>query len=113
MAGIACLDAVLGRAAGRFQATVFSEEARTNYNRILLSGVLLGESSWSDVVLNDEQWYGERGVQLHLGQRVTHIDRARRVVVSASGIEAPYDKLLYATGSRALSRLNCRQRGYS
>ncbi|UJR87141.1 Hypothetical protein I5071_92420 [Sandaracinus amylolyticus] len=101
MAGIRCLDALLERAPERFDVTVFSAEARTNYDRIQLSGVLLGEKGWDDVVLNDDAWYEERGITLHLGAKVARIDRERRVVVGENGIEAPYDKILYATGSRA------------
>jgi nitrite reductase (NADH) large subunit len=39
---------------------------------------------------------------LHLGDPVCAIDRVRRVVRSQNGIEAPYDRLLLATGSNPI-----------
>jgi nitrite reductase (NADH) large subunit len=39
------------------------------------------------------------GIRLHLGKHVEQIDRRRRKVFTADGIEVDYDRLLLATGS--------------
>jgi nitrite reductase (NADH) large subunit len=82
---------------------VFGAEPHPNYNRILLSPVLAGEQRLEDIVLNDRDWYASNGIALHLGCRVTHVDRSRRVVFADGPdgpVEAPYDRLILATGSQ-------------
>jgi nitrite reductase (NADH) large subunit len=83
-----------------YEITVFGAEPHGNYNRVLLSTVLAGEKRVEDIVLHPPAWYHERGVRLYTGDSVVRIDRARRRVTSASGIEAGYDRLLIATGSK-------------
>ncbi|MBL8478357.1 MAG: NAD(P)/FAD-dependent oxidoreductase, partial [Sterolibacteriaceae bacterium] len=70
-----------------------------NYNRILLSPVLAGEMTINDIILNPLGWYADNGIRLHVGKRVTKIDRVARKVVAADGTEEEYDRLLLATGS--------------
>ena len=50
-------------------------------------------------MLNDEQWYIDNGITLHKGKWVDTVDRAKRIVRTADGIEAEYDRLIIATGS--------------
>lgn len=99
MAGIRTLEELLTLAPDRYDITVFGAEPHPNYNRILLSPVLAGEQDFQDIVLNPLSWYEEHGIDLRTGTPVAHIDRRRRVVVAADGTEAPYDRLLLATGS--------------
>jgi nitrite reductase (NADH) large subunit len=99
MAGVRTLEELLAAAPERYDITVFGAEPHPNYNRILLSPVLSGETRASEIVLNNLEWYWSHGIRLHLGKRVTQIDRKRRFVVAADGTEAPYDRLLLATGS--------------
>ena len=75
-------------------------ETQGGYNRVLLSPLLSGEKKLADVITHPPEWYAERGITLHLGDTITRIDRARRVVHSQRGISAAYDRLLIATGSR-------------
>lgn len=82
----------------RYSVTLFGEEPRGNYNRIMLSPVLSGEKTYKEIVTHDADWYSANRVDCRFGEAVTRIDRDRKVVVSASG-ETPYDKLLIATGS--------------
>src|SRR5690606_23030904 len=86
-------------AAELYDITVFGAEPYGNYNRILLSPVLAAEKTIADIMLNTREWYEENGITLHAGREVVRIDRARRRVVTADGFEAPYDRLLLATGS--------------
>jgi nitrite reductase (NADH) large subunit len=55
----------------------------------------------SKLELASSEWYVDSGVELHVGDRVTGIDRDRQVVHSANGEEIAYDKLVIATGSTA------------
>ena len=99
MAGVRVVEHVLKLAPGRYDITIFGAEPRPNYNRIMLSSVLAGGASFDDIVMNDWDWYSDNNITLHTGQPVTTIDTKRRIVVSASGVEASYDTLIIATGS--------------
>jgi len=85
----------------QFEITVFGDEPGGNYNRILLSSVLAGKHSASDIVMNSVDWYAQNGVTLHAGVKVTSIDRATQTVASDNGAVTPYDRLIIATGSTA------------
>ncbi len=100
MAGVRTLEELLKVAPDLYDITVFGAEPHPNYNRILLSPVLAGEQTLDEIILNDWDWYRDRGITLHAGRRVVSVDRARRVVRADDGTEAGYDRLLLATGSR-------------
>ncbi|UKE73934.1 nitrite reductase large subunit NirB [Xanthomonas graminis pv. phlei] len=99
MAGIRTVEELLKLMPGMYDITVFGAEPHPNYNRILLSPVLAGEQQFDEIVLNPLAWYAENGIQLYVGKEVTRIDRVKRKVIAADGTEAPYDRLLLATGS--------------
>jgi NAD(P)H-dependent nitrite reductase large subunit/NAD(P)H-dependent nitrite reductase small subunit len=99
MAGMRTVEELLELAPDRYDITVFGAEPHTNYNRILLSPVLAGDKSTSEIFLNTPEWYAEHRITLHCGDPVVAIDRRRRVVRSSKGVEVPYDRLLMATGS--------------
>ncbi len=102
MAALACLEEIYRRGGppqAEFDVTVFGAERECNYNRILLSDVLSGKKNAEEIVLNPLTWYAERGIRLHLGEPVAHLDVQSRAVRSAGGIEAEYDRLLLAMGS--------------
>ena len=104
MAGVRTLEELLKIAPDLYDITVFGAEPHPNYNRILLSPVLAGEQTVSEIILNPLAWYEEHGITLHTGKTVSAIDRTRRVVraeqTGGSAIEADYDRLLIATGSK-------------
>jgi len=100
MAGVRTLEELLKIAPEQYEITVFGTEPHPNYNRILLSPLLAGEMTIEQIILNDRQWYADHGITLHLGKTVSTIDRVRRRVITDDGLEAPYDRLLLATGSR-------------
>ena len=99
MAGVRALEELFKLAPDLYDVTVFGAEPHPNYNRILLSPVLAGEQTLDEIILNPLEWYEEHGVTLHLNKKVVRVDRQRRVVVAEDGTEAPYDRLLIATGS--------------
>ncbi len=85
--------------ADAFDVTVFNAEPRVNYNRLMLSPVLSGEKTYHDIITHDDDWYTDHHVTLHKGAPVSSIDRDAKTVTSDTGITAPYDKLVIATGS--------------
>ncbi len=99
MAGVRTLEELLKLVPDLYDITVFGAEPYANYNRILLSPVLAGEQTIQDIMLNDVDWYVRHGIRLHLGKRVTRIDRAARRVIAEDGTMAEYDRLILATGS--------------
>lgn len=100
MAGMRAVEELLKLGvADRCSITVFGAEPRGNYNRILLSPVLAGESQADEIMLHRPAWYAKRGITLRTGDPIVHIDRKRRLVRSRSGVETAYDRLLIATGS--------------
>jgi nitrite reductase (NADH) large subunit len=99
MAGVRTLEELLRIAPDLYEITVFGAEPHPNYNRILLSPVLAGEQTLDEIVLNPLSWYAEHGITLHAGRKVVQIDRVKRIVRADDGTEAPYDRLLLATGS--------------
>ncbi|MBI1891069.1 MAG: NAD(P)/FAD-dependent oxidoreductase [Burkholderiales bacterium] len=99
MAGVRTLEELLKLAPDIYEITVFGAEPYANYNRILLSPVLAGEQTIKDIMLNDVDWYEENNIKLHLGKKITKIDRVKRLVIAEDGTTAEYDRLLMATGS--------------
>ncbi len=101
MAGIKCVDEIIKLAPEKFQITVIGNEPHPNYNRILLSKVLQGDSAIESIVINDWAWYDERGIHLFTGETVTQIHSEAQYVTTLSGIRIDYDYLIIATGSSA------------
>jgi nitrite reductase (NADH) large subunit len=99
MAGCRAVEEVLARDPNRYDITVFGAEPRVNYNRIMLSPVLAGEKQFEDIVINDEAWYRDHAITLHVGRAVTAVDAEAKTVTAEGGLTVPYDKLLLANGS--------------
>ncbi len=74
MAGMRTLEELLAIAPDKYDITVFGAEPHGNYNRIMLSPVLAGEKSIDQIMINDLDWYAEKGICLHAGQEVTRIN---------------------------------------
>ncbi len=101
MAGAKVVEEVLARAPDGFNIRMFGAEPCGTYNRILLSGALGGTENPDRLWLNPLEWYEARGVFVHPGVRVDHIDRENRVVSGKDGqVAEPFDLLVLATGSR-------------
>ena len=99
MAGVRTLEELLKLTPDLYDITVFGAETYPNYNRIMLSPVLAGEQKIHDIILNELNWYTENRITLHLGKKVVHIDRLKKIVYADDGTMAEYDRLLLATGS--------------
>ncbi|PZD95434.1 NAD(P)/FAD-dependent oxidoreductase [Paenibacillus sambharensis] len=99
MAGVRCIEEILALAPERFDITIIGSEPHPNYNRIMLSKVLQGDTGIEDIVTHDWSWYRERGINLLTGETVVGLDRAGRTVSTDRGRVISYDKLILATGS--------------
>ncbi|NRA23935.1 MAG: NAD(P)/FAD-dependent oxidoreductase [Oleispira sp.] len=84
-----------------YQVTVLSAENVPHYNRIMLSSLLAQETDLQSITPCDDTWYQERNVKVLLNHRVTQIDSKSHSVSCENGAQFNYDKLIFATGSRA------------
>lgn len=84
--------------ADQIDIVTFSEEPRLAYDRVQLSSYFAG-ASVDDLMLTNEGYYQENGVNYVLNEAVTSIDRESKTVTTASGRVEPYDTLVLATGS--------------
>jgi nitrite reductase (NADH) large subunit len=100
MVGAKVVEEILARDRNRFQFTIFGDEPYGNYNRILLSNVLNRSQTADDIFINPLAWYERSGITLHAGVRVQEVRREERIVVGDGGVEARFDRLIFATGSR-------------
>src|SRR5438128_12471326 len=99
MAASRLLDELVRRGAtDSFEISVFGEEARGSYNRILLGRVLSGGDP-DEIVLKPNDWYARRGVAFHSGVRVAKVDPVGRRLATSAGDQHPYDVCVFATGS--------------
>lgn len=79
---------------------LFGAEQHPPYERPPLSkGYLLGNDTFDQALVHEQDWYAEHDVDLRLGTRVTEIDRGATLVRTADG-DQPYSRLLLATGSQ-------------
>lgn len=99
MAGVRAVEEILKISNELFEITIFGSEPHPNYNRILLSKVLQGDTDVKDITLNDWKWYEENNIQLYTGETVIQVDSNQKVVISDKGTVVPYDELILATGS--------------
>jgi len=99
MAAMRAIEELLRLAPDAYDITVFGAEPRGNYNRVLLSPLLAGETDRDQIMIHPLEWYRERAIALHAGDPVVSIDRRQKRVISAAGVVSGYDRLLLATGS--------------
>jgi nitrite reductase (NADH) large subunit len=94
-------EALAGRGgARRYNVVVFGEEKRPAYNRVLLTQCF-DKRAADDLLMASREWYEENQITLLTGDPIVSIDREARLVQAKSGREQNYDKLVFATGSRA------------
>lgn len=88
---------VKSEVAGDYEIHILAEESRAAYDRVHLSEYFSG-SSYEDLCLVEDNFYEEYGVQLHLSEGATQIDRDAKQVITEQATY-PYDTLVLATGS--------------
>ena len=102
LAGVNAIDA-LRDLDYRGEIHLIGAEPDLPYTRPPLSKEALadGEFASDSLALREPSWYAEKGVDLHLGSRVTSLDTSERVVHDEHGVSHSYDGLVIATGSGA------------
>jgi nitrite reductase (NADH) large subunit len=88
----------LADATSSFEITVLCEEPRPAYDRVQLTSFFSGKSA-ADLSLVPEHFFERNDIALRLNDKAAAIDRAARVVTTASGETLAYDELVLATGS--------------
>ncbi len=81
-----------------WQVTVVCEEPTPAYDRVALSSYVGGWDRCA-LALPGNDYAGDNLVSLRVGQRVTAVDRAAKVVTTSAGEHIGYDALVLATGS--------------
>ncbi len=81
-----------------FKIVTFCEEPRHAYNRMNLTQ-FFDHHSAEKLSMSPIEWYSENNIELHVGDRVSEIDRTKKVVRSSKGLELAYDIIVLATGS--------------
>ncbi len=82
----------------RSRVVVLCEEPRAAYDRVQLTSYFAGRTP-EDLSLVEGDFMDRHGIELHLGDPATGIDRETRTVTARSGLTVRYDALVLATGS--------------
>ena len=81
--------------------TIIGAEPYPMYSRPGLAYVLINQIPWRQVVARQPEWYQQLRINLLFGQ-AKKLDVDRQQVQLADGRILPYDRLLIATGARAM-----------
>ncbi|MFP6618048.1 MAG: nitrite reductase large subunit NirB [Pirellulaceae bacterium] len=76
----------------------FCEEPLAAYNRVGLTS-FFAHRDVEKLMIARLDWYQEQGIELHIGDRASKIDRRQRVITSELGSSIQYDVVVLATGS--------------
>lgn len=99
MVGHKFLDRAIAKGATQdWHLITFCEEPRVAYDRVNLSSFFAGKTA-GDLSLVEPGFYQENDIRVYIGDKVVQIDRDRKTVTSANGVEVPYDGIVLATGS--------------
>jgi nitrite reductase (NADH) large subunit len=102
MAALKLVEDLVQLCPGRYDIALVAKEPRRPYNRVLLSSLLAGDVGEVDIELRPAAWFAEHGVRLTTGAGVSALHPDRREAVLDDGTPEPYDRLVLATGSKAL-----------
>jgi nitrite reductase (NADH) large subunit len=99
IAGVTAAQSLV-RADPAAEVHIFGEEPYPYYQRPRLWEFLAGEIEQQTLYFRPLEWYEAKGVQVHLGARVTEVDPAEHRLTLADGSSISYDRLLLAIGAR-------------
>jgi nitrite reductase (NADH) large subunit len=83
------------------QIDIYTDEPYHYYLRPRLIQFIAGDLDQQGVYVYSPEWYGARGLSVHLSATVIGLDTIRRKIALESGEEVAYDRLLLACGSHA------------
>lgn len=102
MAALKLVEELVEQCPSRYEIVVAAKEPHAPYNRVLLSSLLAGDARRVDLELRPAAWFIEKGVQFLGGVEATAVRPARQEVVLSTGARVGYDRLVLATGSKAI-----------
>ncbi|MEU3788781.1 nitrite reductase large subunit NirB [Streptomyces fructofermentans] len=80
------------------RVVVLCEEPRPAYDRVQLTSYFAGRTP-EELSVTDMEFIEDHGIELHVGDPATAVDRDARTVTARSGLVVAYDTLVLATGS--------------
>lgn len=81
--------------------TVFSKEKDLFYYRTRLPEVVSGAVSPDKIIVHPASWYEERKIELRLGESLTEVNTAEKIIRGSTGSRQNYDRLLLAVGAES------------
>ncbi len=82
----------------QYRVVTFCEEPRAAYDRVGLTQFFAHRDA-EKLMLAKLDWYKQHGIELHIGDKATRIDRDKNVVYSEKRVSIEYDIVVLATGS--------------
>lgn len=79
---------------------MISSEPHLTYYRMKLTEGLEKNYTLLDLLVNKEDWYSKRNIELLLSKIVVKLDVENKMITLDDGLQITYEKLLIATGSR-------------
>ncbi|WP_305419995.1 nitrite reductase large subunit NirB [Photobacterium leiognathi] len=99
MVGHRYIEELIDRTAiDNYEITVFCEEPRVAYDRVHLSSYFSHHTA-DELSLVKQGLYEKHGINVLLGERAINVNREQKLILSNTGREIHYDKLIMATGS--------------
>lgn len=77
---------------------IFTREPYPFYYIPALPDYLAGERPLARLIIHDEKWYQDQGIELRMGTEIERLDAAEKKIFTQGGESYGYDKLLLATG---------------
>lgn len=103
VAGYAAKEAVEGGLKPEQLAIVSADEALPYERPPLSKSFLAGKDDERSVLISDENFYREHGIDIHLNLPIRSIDLSGKRLLGKSGEEFGFKKLILATGARVRS----------
>ena len=100
VAGYAAKEAAEGDLKAGQLAIVSADDALPYERPPLSKSFLAGKDDEQSVLINDEKFYREHGIDVHLKTPIQKIDISGKRLVAKSGEEFGFQKLVLATGAR-------------
>jgi nitrite reductase (NADH) large subunit len=84
------------------RVTLCGAEAALPYDRVALSSLLAGERTMAELITHDLAALQGQGIAFRPATPIAALDRAAKLAVTARGERIAYDRMVIATGSRAI-----------
>ncbi len=106
MVGHRYIEELIDRTAiDSYEITVFCEEPRVAYDRVHLSSYFSHHTA-DELSLVKQGLYEKHGINVLLGERAINVNREQKLILSNTGREIRYDKLIMVTGPTLGFRLS-------